>query len=130
MKKIILLFILVLVFATGYQYISSPKQVVIPVPIFQVTETINYGNDKPSENFTQAINNDKTVFDVLNLTAKNIDSKQYDFGVMINSINDVKSGTDQKYWVYYVNDQSATIAADKYILKPNDKITWSFENLK
>ncbi|MFA7300741.1 MAG: DUF4430 domain-containing protein [Candidatus Shapirobacteria bacterium] len=129
-KKIILFIFFILISALGYQYFSKPKQIIPTTPsTFNITETIKYSTDK-TETFTQQTTSNETVFDVLTKTIKNIESKQYDFGMMINSINGVKSGTDSKYWVYSVNDQSATIAADKYILKSNDKIVWSFEALK
>lgn len=130
MKKITILLIFLAILATGYQYFQKPKQITPALPeTFNVTQTIKYSADK-TETYLHQTTNNETVFDVLSKTVKSVDSKQYDFGVMINSIDSVKSGTDKKYWVYYVNDQSAQVAADKYILKPNDKIVWSLENLK
>jgi hypothetical protein len=54
-------------------------------------------------------------------------SKNYkDLGVMIESINDFKNGASGRYWQYWVNNQYASVAADKYLVKPGDVIMWKF----
>ena len=46
---------------------------------------------------------------------------------LIESINNVVSGTDGKYWQYSVNGELPTIGADKYIVTNGDTIRWSFK---
>ena len=47
-------------------------------------------------------------------------------GIFVTAIAGWQNGTDDKYWVYEVNDQMIPVAADKYFLNPNDKLVWKF----
>jgi len=49
-------------------------------------------------------------------------------GNFVTEINGMK-GTPGKYWIYYVNNEKATIGASQYILKDGDIIRWSQEGL-
>lgn len=51
---------------------------------------------------------------------------QYDFGVFVNSIGDLESNT-QNSWIYSVNDESAQVAADTYLVSDGDTIEWKFK---
>jgi hypothetical protein len=53
---------------------------------------------------------------------------EYD-ATWIDSINTIASGTEGKYWQYYVNGQLPIISADKFIVKNGDVLVWSFEKL-
>lgn len=46
---------------------------------------------------------------------------------LVDSINNIASGTDGKYWQYYVNGVAPMIGADKYAIANGDSVTWSFE---
>lgn len=48
------------------------------------------------------------------------------FGEYVVSING-KDGGGQKYWLFYVNGQPATVGASDYITKNNDTIEWRLE---
>jgi hypothetical protein len=37
-----------------------------------------------------------------------------------------KTNTKDKVWIYLINGKSGDMAADKYILKPEDKIEWKY----
>lgn len=72
-----------------------------------------------------------TAFDLLkegasrlNLTLK---TKTYDVGIFIEAIGDKENGQDEKYWMYYVNEEMPMVAADKKEIKPEDKIEFKFE---
>lgn len=73
------------------------------------------------------------VFTVLKeLADKNKFDIKYNYnypklGVLIDSIAGVKSGTDNKWWQYWVNDKLGEVAADKQELKAGDKVEWRFE---
>jgi hypothetical protein len=56
-----------------------------------------------------------------------VEVTEYDFGTLIESINQVKNGTDDTYWIFSVNDQEATIGADQYMLEDGDVVTWEFK---
>lgn len=48
---------------------------------------------------------------------------------LITSINNAVSGTEGKYWQYFVNNQLPNVGADKYILTNGDMVKWTFEVL-
>lgn len=61
-------------------------------------------------------------------TAENdisLNSKEYDFGILVESIGD-KKNTKDLAWIYYVNGKSAEVGADKYELKDGDVVEWKY----
>lgn len=54
-------------------------------------------------------------------------STNYEFGVFLEAIGEVKNGQDGKYWMYYVNGVLPQVAADKTELSPGDKVEFKFE---
>lgn len=58
-----------------------------------------------------------------------VETKEYDFGTLVESINGRKNGEDNKYWTFKVNDQEATVGAGEYILKEGDSVVWEFKSL-
>lgn len=83
--------------------------------------------DKPFE-----ITTDETVLQVLqSLNSKDanmrLTTKEYKgLGTLIDSINGMNNGTDNKYWQYKVNGSAPQIGADQFKLKADDKIEWYF----
>jgi len=77
--------------------------------------------------FTQgdsAFNVLEDAFKKLNIA---LETKNYDIGVLIESIGGTKNGENGKYWMYYINGKLADIAADKYKINSGDKIEFKFE---
>ncbi len=70
----------------------------------------------------------KTAFDLLK-EKHQVDSKQFDFGVMVNAIDGQSSDTT-KYWLYYVNGKQPDVGADKYQTKEGEMIEWRLEPAK
>ena len=89
---------------------------------------IDYGNGNTTSYEEPMIEN-QTAFGLLkNATDKNnikLEYKQYDFGVLIETINGVANSKD-KAWIYFVNGKSANVGADKYQLKPGDTVEWKY----
>lgn len=55
--------------------------------------------------------------------------KEYSsLGNFITEINGSK-GSPGKYWIYYVNNEKASVGASKYILKEGDIISWKQEGM-
>jgi hypothetical protein len=78
-----------------------------------------------------AISKDSTIFSLLEDFSKKenfkLESKEYKgMGMLVESIDGVKNGTDNKYWQYWVNGELPMVAADKKEVKKNDKIEWKF----
>jgi len=69
----------------------------------------------------------KTAFDgLVKETKENVETKDSPFGKMVNAINGIKGGTNNKYWIYFVDGKSATISADNYKCQGTEKVEWKF----
>lgn len=100
-----------------------------------VTVKINYGNETVisetiiTQNYTALGALEKMV------GYENLDITDYDWGVLINGINNVSTGstvegiddTSNYYWFWYVNDDFAYVGASQYVLQDGDVMEWSFE---
>lgn len=50
-------------------------------------------------------------------------------GQFVEEINGIKNSPNTGfYWTFYINNQEAKIGISNYIIKPNDLITWKYEN--
>lgn len=72
----------------------------------------------------------KTAYEALQAAAENrnwqLQVKNYDFGSLVEAINGQKNTSD-KAWIYFINGQAATQAADKQELKAGDVVEWKYE---
>ena len=72
-----------------------------------------------------------TVFDLLQEGVEKLDlilkTKSYDVGVFIEAIGNKENGQEEKYWIYYLNEEMSLLAADKQLLGPGDKVEFRFE---
>ena len=71
-----------------------------------------------------------TVYDLMNNLQSNkennftFESKEYpSMGIFIDGINGIK-GEPNKYWIYSVNGEEASVSVSKYILKNGDNVLW------
>jgi hypothetical protein len=81
---------------------------------------------------TLLISKTSNVFSLLEELSKQenfkIESKDYkEMGVLVESIDGVKNGTDNKYWQYWINGKLPMVAADKQYVKNGDEIEWKFD---
>ncbi|MEK7665053.1 MAG: DUF4430 domain-containing protein [Patescibacteria group bacterium] len=95
---------------------------------------INYG-DENVETFSSEFANGTTALSLLEDAIEELRSKLRtktygDTGAFVELIGDKESGQDGKYWLYYVNGQMPSVAADKQELKPGDKVEFRFEEPK
>lgn len=56
-----------------------------------------------------------------------VETKDSDFGAYVDAINGIKGGTDNKYWMFYVNDELSKIGAADFITAGGETIEWRFE---
>lgn len=49
------------------------------------------------------------------------------YGKFISAIGDKKGGTDNKYWMFYVNGEQAQVGAADYKVRNGDLIEFKFE---
>jgi hypothetical protein len=99
----------------------------------EVTATvkIDFGNQTiKSYNITTKNN---TVYGFLLEAAKkggyNVNTTYYGTfdSIFIDSIANIENGDDNKFWVYYINEQSGSVGADKQKVENDDLIEWKFE---
>lgn len=77
----------------------------------------------------------QTVYDCLQ-TAQNqgriqFSAREYggDLGYLVEEINGVKNSVrDKKYWIYYINNQKATVGVSNYKPIAHDIISWKYED--
>jgi hypothetical protein len=99
----------------------------------KVKLTINTGEAK--HEFSSSLEKDATVFSLLKkLSAANnytLVYKESSIGVFIEELYGVKNNaTQNKYWLYKVNGESANVGASSYQLKAGDIVEWNFEEAK
>ena len=54
-----------------------------------------------------------------------VETKEYDFGTLVEGINDQKNSADSA-WMYFVNGELGQVAADQNQLKPGDVVEWKW----
>lgn len=122
----------------GWKVITFKKIATQPIPeTLGVSEEAVEGKivvvirAQNEEYFDQILQAGDTVWSVLKRLSDNgeitVESQQFDFGVMVTSINGISGEGSGKYWMYYVNDQLADKGSDQYTLKAGDTILWSLE---
>ena len=120
--------IIFLVPLTVFQLQSLPKQVVTQKQVlgsqtsFSISESVDFGGTKPETSKIVEVKDGETAMDVL-LKSEKVEVKKYSFGMMVESINDVK-GSGENFWLYFVNGKEASVGASDYKVKPNDEIKW------
>lgn len=90
--------------------------------------TIDYGENNAS-NYELDAPQDLTAFSLLKTISEKeniaLVTEQYDFGIFVKSI-DGKESSAEMAWIYFVNGESGTVAADLYKLKPGDVVEWQY----
>lgn len=115
---------------TGTNTISNNKNPETTNEI-NATITIDFGNG--TEDTYKIKTTNTTAYDFLIEAAKigGYDIKTTYYGIydslLVESISNIENGQDNKYWIYYINGESGSIAADKQIIENNDLIEWKFE---
>jgi hypothetical protein len=67
-----------------------------------------------------------TALDILKSGAQ-VQTEDSSFGEFVTSINGVEQ-TDSKYWLFYVNDQAASVGAADYVTNEGDTVEWRLES--
>lgn len=96
----------------------------------EVSLIINNGEGSPL-----VVNNEfkegMTAFDLLEEKTEELglvlETKTFDFGILVEVIGDEKNGENGKYWLYYINDEMPMVSSDQNKINPGDKIEFKFE---
>ncbi len=97
--------------------------------ISQIELVVDDSYQKPVK-YLIDIESTATVFDVLKRSPVSLETKEYTFGLLVKALNGVTNGQDNKYWIYYLNDQLGQTSADSQKVKASDRILWRFEKNK
>lgn len=112
-------------------FISACTQTPTAIPESTPTETEISAetNDEMVEMFEFVADEEDT--NALQATQKRatVELKEYDFGVMVESIDGQKANSEY-YWSLYVNDAYGTAGASETTLVPGDKVTWKYEAIQ
>jgi len=96
----------------------------------EVVLIIDNGEGEP-ETFKVEFKEGMTAFDLLKEKTEELNivlkTKTYDIGIFIEVIGDKENGEEEKYWMYYVNDEMPMVSADKNEIKAGDKVEFKFE---
>lgn len=133
MKKILVFTAIILFVFLGIKIIrdtyQSTKTPFVLQTVEQVIPMVQLTLDDGEKIATYSNISAQTPFEALNkVTTKEqipITTKQYDFGIFVESVNK-KDMTKDKTWIYYVNGKSGEVASDKYTLRQNDVVEWKY----
>lgn len=130
LKKIVVV-ILIIAAYFGVSYVLQPKLREVlrapQVPAQKASESATPNQNQVSYNCGK----NGTAFDgLLKETKGRVETKNYSFGKMINSINGIKGGMGNKYWIYFVDGKLASISADNYKCQDQEKIEWKLTEPK
>jgi len=100
--------------------------------ISKVTYIINFGEEANLIEEELFFSKDSTVFLLLQDLAQKrnfkIETSYYEgMGILVESIDRIRNGIDDKYWQYWVNNELPMVSADKMELKKDDVVEWKFE---
>lgn len=105
--------------------------------VIDVNVLMNYGNDTQDWH-NETVIAGSTAFEALLTVTKNVEYQTTAYGVFVTSIDGVKNVaetlTSGRAWLWYYWNATASKwtdllkAADAYILRPNDSITWRYES--
>lgn len=133
-KQIILIvIILILIVVSFFLLFWQPKDLSPDerIVLGEVSYIINRGEENISEYQIEIFDN-STVFSLLKELAEREDFKiettsYAGMGILVESINGFKGGTDNKWWQYWINGKLGEVAADKKSVEEGDTIEWRFE---
>ena len=96
----------------------------------EVSLIIDDGEEGP-KTFQAEFRDGMTAFDLLEEKTEEsnivLKTKTYDIGILIEAIGDKENGEEEKYWMYYVNDEMPMVSADKKEINAEDKVEFRFE---
>ena len=110
--------------------IASPAIAVEKITQGKVLYIIDKGEGTISS-YHLVLSKHSTVFSLLKEIAEKenfqIETTFYKgMGVLVESIDGVRNGTDNKYWQYWVNNSLPMVSADKKKVSRGDKVEWKF----
>jgi len=91
----------------------------------QTMVLIDFGDSERTYQNINATNAYAALTEAAGRDGLDVVTKDYDFGKLVESINN-KANTTDRVWVYYVNGASADVAADRKSINPGDRVEWKY----
>jgi hypothetical protein len=113
---------------------KPPATTDITPPELQTEETVPITFIIEGAEYATKVKPNSTAYEAMNALREankiSFSTKSFSgLGYFIEEINGVKNSPRTGfYWTYYINNQEAKVGISTYIIKPNDIITWKFEN--
>ncbi len=115
--------------------LEADPQASEPAPI-QLAPTIPATLALADKTYVLGVPEQSTIYDSMKLLAAKTDftfsGKDYGaMGYFVEEINGKKQNPRAgEYWIYSINGTEAAVGISSYTIKPNDIISWSYENEK
>lgn len=117
----------------NYDGRNLTKDASITPQAFIASLFVDYGNGKTNNFDSIQTSSDESAFSILKKkmdeTGVTVISKNYDFGMMVESIGGV-AGSTTYFWAYSVNGQMGSVSADKYLLNSGDLVEWTYTKIQ
>ncbi len=128
MKKIIIILVLIAA-AVGITFFIKPGQIEYRQGLFTVNEEVADKEIVWSDYVRAPVKEDG--LNALQATEKytQVGTKQFDFGVFVESVNGIKPD-EKHFWKLYMNGQGAQVGADQLETKKGDIVEWVLEEIK
>ncbi|MBI5254475.1 DUF4430 domain-containing protein [Candidatus Falkowbacteria bacterium] len=97
----------------------------------KTTKQLNNGTIEQSiTNYQLLTATTSTVYDAMKGSQLNFKTKTFSgLGEFVEEINGLKNDPQSgKYWMYYINGETAKLGISTQIVKPGDLIEWKYEN--
>ena len=113
-------------------FVGQPGGQVAGVAIEQTTVVIDRGQGN-TLSVVVPIYDSSTAFDVLQsataVSGLELQTQQFDTGILVEGIGGMISGQDNQYWLYYVNGASTANSVDRQPVVAGDSIEFKFEEV-
>lgn len=126
-QKQIILAIVLVGLIVGITYIAKPRQLPFYGELIPTNEQIRHNPVILNDYIRYPGGDGKNAFELLKARTS-LQSKQYDFGVFVESINGVKPD-DKHFWKLYINGQASQVGADQLVTKRGDILEWVLEEI-
>lgn len=112
--------------------VTTSSPIVVPA-VEKINVTFKISTPVKTRELTVAVPTKSTIYDTLLLLNQEkrlaVEFKMFTgMGAMVQAIDDVANDTRaNKFWLYYINGQSAQVGISFYTVKPDDLIEWKYE---
>lgn len=94
----------------------------------EIAVIVDFGNGRRIEGAVSATNAYEALSTLTRARDIAITVKEYKFGVLVESIDDLKN-TNVSAWSYSVNGKPGQIAADRQLVNSKDTVTWEYKRI-